>query len=160
MKVDHVQKTNGFPHIMYMATDSIWDPFGCAWKLWSYPAVMVMFCYRWWESIGFLVSDPSHRIPWILPGSLSLANMVECPVGTQESVGNGQDVALFRFHTAPCEFSRMIFDDFGFVYTKYVFPGSASQAFAQHFNTAFRYLQPAVQRALEVGMCDRWAFQK
>jgi hypothetical protein len=60
------------------------------------------------------------RIHWVLhptqatgshvPGSLSLANMVECPVvGTQESVGNGQDVALFRFHMVPCEFSRMIF---------------------------------------------------
>ena len=59
------------------------------------------------------------RIHWVLhptqatgshvPGSLSLANMVECPVvGTQESVGNGQDVALFRFHMVPCEFSRMI----------------------------------------------------
>ena len=113
--------------------------------------------------VMFLVSDPSHRIPWIpCPRFVKLSQHggVPCRGHTEKNVGNGQDLALFRFHMAPCEFSRMIFDDFGFVYTKYVFPGSASQAFAQHFNTAFRYLQPAVQRALEVGMCDRLVFQK
>jgi hypothetical protein len=72
-----------------------------------YPAVMVIFLQmmriHW-------VLHPTQATGSHVPGSLSLANMVECPVvGTQESVGNGQDVALFRFHMVPCEFSRMIF---------------------------------------------------
>ena len=120
-----------------------------------YPAVMVIFFTDDENPLGF-APDPSHRIPCPRFVKLSQHGGVPCRGHT----GERREWPGRSLVQVPYGSMRVFKNDFCFVYTKYVFPGSASQAFAQHFNTAFRYLQPAVQRALEVGMCDPLAFQK